>query len=404
MKMYGANQQTIKEKNRSLVLQSILNKNINSRVDIARELELTKTTLTNIVGELIEDGLIEERSSTGNESSNTLGRKSIYLDLAENAPLACGILIQRKNIHVILSTLKGEIIEDGKQSYKGLLSVEEFKDILATLYEQVMAKTDKEILAIGISCIGPVNIIEGRMLNPHKFFDEKVDFDIVEFVEQISGYQVFLCNDATAGAIAEKLFGKAKQESNFIYISTYKGIGAGLYLDNKLYNGEIGQNGELGHMSINFMGPKCECGNNGCLESYADIEAIIQNYDVFNKEYPDHIIFTKENISILDLMSLAGEKDTIATAIINEYCDYLSFGIANLITQLNINLIIISGSTDTKDGFFEYALEERVNKRSFMSKYQKIKVVKSDFGLSSPLYGSVGVVIDKLFNTEIYIK
>ena len=401
----GSKQQTIKERNRALVLQSVLNQNIISRAEIARRLGLTKTTLTNIVNELIADDILVESGTaafSSAENAPVIGRKSIGLELSPKAPLVCGFLIQRGNLHVILSDLQGKLVADQKYSYAGLISPDEFRKRLEELFHQIRIQNGQPLLAAGISCIGPLNIVEGKLLNPHHFFSVPYECEIVPFVSELTGVPTYLCNDATAGAIAEKLFGLGRNEDNFVYISTFNGIGAGFYLDNKLYNGEVGQNGELGHMSINFMGPKCVCGNNGCLEFYADVQSIIDGYDHFKEFLPDHPLFAKRGNTIFDLLSLIDSDDVLAMAVMSEYCKYLECAVSNLITQLNLNLVILAGSLKTTNHFFEHTLMHMINKRAFTAKYRKNLVVKSPFGLDSPLYGSVGIVIDKIFNGEIY--
>lgn len=398
----GSKQQNIKENNRALVLQAVLNKNVISRAEIARQLELTKTTLTNIVGELIEDQILIEADAAVGGSSNAIGRKSISLDLSPKAPLICGVLVQRGNFHIVASNLKGELVADSKYSYVGLISPAEFEERLTELFYHCCKQLHQDLLAVGISCLGPLNTVTGRMLNPHKFFSEDCDFDIVDFFARLTSLPTYLYNDATAGAVAEKLFGTARDDENFIYISTFNGIGAGLYLDNKLYNGEIGQNGELGHMSINFSGPRCVCGNSGCLELYTDVQKIIREFSNFKEFLPNHALFSKESNTILDVLLLIDNNDVLAMSIMTEYCKYLSFAVSNLMTQLNINKVILAGSTKTTSHFFEYTLMHMINERSFLAKRQKNLVVKSCFGLDSPLYGSVGIVLEKIFSGDIY--
>lgn len=398
LKQAGSRQQTIKEKNRALVLQAVLNRHIVSRAEIARNLGLTKTTLTNLVSELIEQGILTESETL---EGGGMGRKSIGLDLGENAPLLCGVLIQRGNLHVVLANLKGEILTDSSYRYRGLIEPEQFQNKLAELYRQTLSQAKQPILGVGISCVGPLNIVDGMLLNPHNFFTEPFEFPITSYLEALSGVPVWLCNDATAGAIAEKLFGKGREEANFIYISTFNGIGAGFYLDNKLYNGEFGQNGELGHMSINFMGPKCPCGNNGCLELYANIPEIVCRYAHFREYLPDHPLFQIEPPTILDVLMLIDSGDVLAMSILTDYCRYLAAAVANLITQLNVKLVILAGSPHTANNFFEHTLTHMINEKSLMGKYQQNLVVKSDFGLDSPLYGSIGMILDKIFNAEI---
>ena len=394
MQQTGSRQQTIKEKNRALVLRAVLNGGLRSRAEIARSLGLTKTTLTNIVSELIEAEILTESEPIPAETG---GRKSIGLSLSPKAPLLCGVLIQRGCLRVILSDLCGKIQTDCAYRFHGLISPGLFREKLSALCRECLSQAKKPVLAAGISCVGPVNTTEGSLLNPHHFFTEPFCFPICRFVEEQTGLRCFLCNDATAGAIAEKLFGKGREEENFVYISAYNGIGAGFYLENRLYNGETGQSGELGHMSINFTGPKCACGNNGCLELYASIPAILEQFSYLRQSLPEHPLFRGEPPSLPETAVLADEGDVLAMAVVTEYCRYLAAACTNLITQLDVRLLILSGSSRPEGRFLPNTLARLVNEKTPLASSQPCRAVQSDFGADSPLYGSVGMLLDRIF-------
>ncbi|MBQ7915301.1 MAG: ROK family protein [Firmicutes bacterium] len=391
----GANQQTVKAANRGLVLEQVLNKHVVSRAEIARTLGLTKTTLTNITNELIAEGILTEVNPVENVPGR--GRRAIELGLSENAPKICGVMIRRGSWRVILADLTGQIIKSVDYFYEGLVTPAFLEIKLKEMLAEIMADHHQRILAAGIACLGPLNIKLGRLLSPQQFFTEPEDFDIVSLVESATGLKAYLCNDATAGALAEKLFGQGKNEENFMYISTLNGIGAGFYLENKLYNGETGQNGELGHMSINFMGPQCSCGNRGCLELYADVQRILNSNPQYHQLFPGHTLLEKKHVTILDVMDFLENEDPLAMDVMSRYCQYLACAVSNLITQLNINRVILAGAPGMHSHFMEEMLAYMINQKTFVTKYCPITVVRSDFGCDSPLYGSVGVVLEKIF-------
>ena len=93
--------------------------------------------------------------------------------------------------------------------------------------------------------------------------------DLKAVIETEFNVPVFIENEANAGAYGEKVFGNTKNFSNIIYVSINVGIGIGIIINNELYKGINGFSGEMGHMAIDFNGPKCSCGNRGCWELYA---------------------------------------------------------------------------------------------------------------------------------------
>lgn len=404
MKHKGSKQQNIKKRNRALVLRSILNGGACTRVDIARDLGLTKTTLTNIVGELMRDGIVAESAPTVSDGPEKAGRKSIGLRLAPEAPAVFGVLIQRGSLHAVVSDLSGKLLLDESASYTGLLSPEVFREKLRRLCERALRKNTRSLLACGAACIGPVNGPEGLMLSPYGFFTAPCDFALVDFLRGLTGLPTYLCSDATAGAVAEKLFGNGREEENFIYISAYGGIGAGFFLSNRIYSGAFGQDGELGHMSIDYDGPKCVCGNRGCLEVYANPDAILRRLAAERLDGARNPLCALPAVNLTDLIAPAERGDSLARDAVREYCGYLACAVSNLITQLNVNLVIVSSSGRTERGLFEDTLEQAVNERSFLARYQTVRVLPSAFGLKAPLYGSAGSVIWKLFSGDLYIR
>lgn len=402
MKHKGSKQQNIKQRNRALVLRSILNGGACTRASIARDLGLTKTTLTNIVGELMRDGIVSESPILQSGEADKAGRKSIELLLAPDSPVVLAFLIQRGNLHAVLSDLSGKLLTDADYRYTGLISPEDLQEALRKLYRRAIRRNKRRIIACGIACIGPLDTQKGVMLSPYNFFTESCDFAIVSFLSGLTGLPAYLCNDATAGAVAEKLFGNGREEENFIYISVYRGIGAGLFLNNNIYNGAFGQDGELGHMSIDYDGPKCVCGNHGCLEVYADIARILRSKQTLRAKNPNHPLFKDPETPLPRIIALAESGDSVAQDVVSEYCGYLACAVSNLISLLNVNVVILSASGKTEKGLFETTLERMINEHSFLSHYETVRVVPAALGPKSPLYGSAGNVLWKLFSGDIY--
>lgn len=254
----GSNIQDVKLKNRMLVLSHIATHDKISRVDIARLTGLSKMTVGSIVTELISAGLAEETNVP--RFSAASGRKPIMLTLTPDSPCLCGILIKRGLCQIILSDLGGKIFFRRESSYPALHSAQDLLEILWNLLDQCFQSTSRKILAIGISSLGPVDSQEGMLLKPPYFYGIE-NLPLVPLVREKTGLPVFLVNDATAGALSEKLFGAGISLSNFAYLHIMNGIGAGFVLNHALYDGDSGQSGEIGHTSINFNGPLCACGN-----------------------------------------------------------------------------------------------------------------------------------------------
>jgi len=263
----ASNLTTIKSSNRSLILKVLNSLGQASRAELSRVTGLTKTSITNIVGDLIASGIVCETGSLDSSS----GRKPILLELVENALYAIGIYISRDFVYTNLVNLKGEIIKERKYDFALTETQDTFVSAICENVKRILSESGVEtsrILGIGVASIGPLDIHRGVILDPPNFRGLK-SIPIVQALKEKFKFNVFLDNDMNASAIAEKILGSAKKASNFVYVGVTNGIGSGIVINNQIFRGSSGFAGEIGHTTIDIHGERCACGNLGCLELYA---------------------------------------------------------------------------------------------------------------------------------------
>lgn len=384
----------IRRVNRGRTLRCILSRTETTRVDVASALHLTKTTMTNIVNDMISEGFLSESASHTN--SHRLGRKSISLVLSDQSPLICGLLIMRHRICAVLGTMDGKIVDQIADASGEELTVARFRHVLSALFTQIIARAKRRVFAVSAVVIGPLDCEAGVMLKPTDFYAETEDFPLKDFLSTLTDLPIFISHDVAAAAMAEKLYGAAKNSQTFLFLSLDGGIGTGLYLDGRLYNGVSGQNGEIGHTSIRFDGEKCKCGNRGCLELYANAKALRRSAERYRAFLPKHRIFD-ESLNILEIIRLADGGDVLCTELLGEYCAYLSHALSNVITLMNIHEIYVGSPAEATCGAFERILSERLYKRLGGSVRELIQVKPSPLGVDAPLYGSIAVVMEQVF-------
>ncbi len=403
-KSFGSNSQDIKQKNRFLILKLIaVNKGI-SRVDIARITGLSKMTVGNLVTELIEDGFVIEQTYKELKKQNLIGslgngsgRKPIMLTLSPQSPCICGMLIKRKLCQVILGDIGGNIIEQISYDYTTLADGNMLIDMLCSGFKEIAIRTDRKIIAVSIASLGPVDSSKGIILNPPYFYNIE-NLEIQSILERKIGLPVFLVNDANAGALAEKLYGVGKNIANFAYLHIMNGIGAGFILKNALYNGDTGQSGEIGHTSINFAGPLCDCGNRGCLELYANLDNMRRKIEELKQFYPESQISKKTDPTWREIVDLANEKDILAFEVLEEFCSYISYALINTLKLLNISAIIIGYDSSNKGYIIEEIVHAKLSKSLKFVNFGKIEVLHSMFNGDAPLIGAIAFVADKIFS------
>ena len=397
----GKNQQYIKEQNRALILKLICTNQCVSRVDIARKTGLNKMTVTNIINELIFAGFIKE----GIVSDTTgVGRKPIGLLPCDDGAYSVGIYVSRDYIKASLINLNAVVISE----YEAVIGIGETADslidkILKSIDRIIQTIDKSKILGIGLACIGPLDIKNGILLSPTDFYGIKNVY-LKKIIEEKTGFIVYVNNDMNAAAIAEQLYGKGRDKSNFIYLGITNGIGSGIITNDSLYIGEEGYSGEIGHVSINFDGPVCSCGNKGCLEAYASIPVILQKAHEYMNCGGKTALKNAPDFSFRDIISCAENKDEYCQKTIESMCFHISTALVSVINMLDNEIIYIGhdgalgGETLTK------CIEKYINEKIIFKYSKYVKVEVSAFGEQSPVIGSGILVFDKLFSEKLLLN
>jgi N-acetylglucosamine repressor len=381
MNQKGLNASDIKSRNRGLALKLICTRNSCTRVDLVKELGLTKMTVCNIVSQLQESGFVVQTEGTPTPSS---GRNPYAIELAPHAPKIIGIHISRDFIYGIVSNMKCQFhgIEKVRLQQE---SRESFREKLVDIVFRLLRKEKDPILGIGVSVTSPVDPNSGTILSPTNFFGIS-NFPVAQILEEVFSLPAYASNDMFSSALAELLMGNGKKYDNFIYIGVSNGIGAGIVSGKTLYEDTSGYVGEIGHSSICFDGEKCSCGNRGCLELYANLPVIISKLEQLTGE---------TEITYRDFARLS--KITACDAVFYDAMEKMGIAITNLVNLLDPQAILIG-----HEGFYlpkKYLklLERQVNQKIAARDYRQIRVDYSAFHEKAALYGSVCRVLNELF-------
>ena len=397
----GSNHQSTKIQNRALVLKIICTGTNVSRIDISRQTGLSKMSITNIVSELSKVGLIVDRAEQANPAMNgSIGRKPVFLAPDTDNHIALGLYISRDYVIATLSNLKCEILDEKRCILAFEESETSFDDKIKTLIHSILntsVATGKKMIGIGVASIGPLDIRNGVILEPPNFHTLK-SIPINQLLEKEFGYAVYVDNDMNASALAEKLYGKATDVSNFAYVGVTNGIGAGIITDNVLFAGDMGFSGEIGHTTINYEGPRCACGNTGCLELYASIPEIVSQARNSIALGMDSMLAELEIIEWKDIVKYAEAGDKLALNLIDRLCLYISIGLVNLINMFDPQIIYLGHDIALAGSLVTERLQTYLTDKTISSRYKSIPIEISAFGEKAPIIGSVAIVLDKLFS------
>ena len=209
------------------------------------------------------------------------------------------------------------------------------------------------------------------------------------------GWPVVLENDANAAAIGEMWLGAARGHRSVICITLGTGVGGGIILDGELWRGADGSAGEIGHTSVDpFVGPRCKCGNRGCLEVFASATAIVRMTREELANHPESVLLSEGLTAKRVFNAGRDEGDQLALDVFKRMGTYLGVGVANLINLLNPEIIVIGGGVVNGWKLFERVMRQEVASRAFPLTAERVRIVPSESGDNAGLLGAARLAFD----------
>lgn len=357
-----------------------------SRVELAKLSNLSKMSVTNIVAELMEAGYVKEVEAEG---PRTVGRNPIGLDISEKAPKIIGVLIKRSKCIVALCDLKMNILESD-QHYWTICNAEILIETVCRMIDRFLLK-EKNVVGIGVGTVGQVDITQGMILNPTNFFGIH-HYPIGSFLAKRYGMPVHVDNQNNSAAIGELHYGYGKQYRDFVYVSITNGIGSGVVKNGENIHNEEGIGAEVGHISIDYKGPHCGCGNRGCLELYAGSNVICQ------KVWEE----TGERLEFEEICARSAEP--YISGLLDDMMEKLAAGLLSLVNVLNPQAIILGQDAYYIPDHFLAQLEEMLNCRKLSKDFYHCQIVRPSLGPDGVLKGCAAMVADQMYQGEYLFR
>jgi glucokinase len=225
-------------------------------------------------------------------------------------------------------------------------------DRIAGLIEHVLERARERSLrvaGIGVGLPGPVDVEKGQMQAADGgWAPELVDLPLAAILRERSGHQVFVDNDVNALALSDSMFGPGAGAATLVTMAIGTAIGAGIILDGTLMRGRLNTAGEIGHVAVSLDGPRCSCGNVGCLNVYAGGRAMSERARKRLARSPGSSLLARiggdpGRLSAAVLFEAAAEGDRLAGAIVDEVCEAVAIAVGALVNLLNPDVIVITG-------------------------------------------------------------
>lgn len=311
-----------------------------NRAEIARQLKLSRSTVSEIVDTLLNTKLVEEKGA-GRSSG---GRRPIVLEYQDESYCILGVDIGATHVAVVLTDLGGKVLawEDRKHPVRS--DPEGTRALVLELCHnclQSWAYGTSKLVRIGVAVPSPVDPLNPRMLS-EIVIPAWQGRSGLELLQDEFGVPVHVDNDANLGALAEQWWGVGHGVNDFLYVKIGTGIGAGYILNGEIYRGAGGVAGEMGHLPIDPNGEKCVCGLRGCLATLVGAPAMAARANALLAEYPDSLLSNgRPTIVAIEDAALAGDK--LALKVVEEVANHLGTALAGWFNLMNPQLAVLGG-------------------------------------------------------------
>lgn len=343
--------------NRALVLQSLFSEGAMSRADLARETGLTRVTISDLVGSLMEDGYVVEQ---GVREASGPGKPAILVDIARDGHRIAGLdLSGSESFLGAVLTLDGEIV--ARHSVPVPAGQSDVLGAILALARTVVADAHAPVLGLGVGTPGVVDDRGVVVAAPGFGWD---DLDLAGALEAEVGLPVLVANDANAAVLAEHTFGGAGDD--VILVRVGRGVGAGLLTGGEPLAGARFAAGEIGHVTVGTDGgPACACGKIGCLEAWLAVPALSERLAATDD--PDSVLRD------------AGER--------------LGIALAPIVGALDLSEIALSGPADLLGGALAEAAADTVRTRTLATFHDGLQVRMSTHSEDIVLRGAAVMVL-----------
>ncbi len=390
----GKNIADVQRLNRTLVLKTIHRVGPTSRAEISEITGLNKATVTNIVNDLIQWGVVIERGLATGKS----GRRTIIIEMATEKYASIGVWLTRRHFVVGIYDLYGRCRTQERFSvginhpFDKLMS-----EMTVQVKKMIASCNDKKILGTALALPGPYIKREGKIALLTGRQDWQ-NLEIVNGLQDLVKTPLIAEHDTNAAVMAEwcKAYSIDGKDS-ILCIMVGQGVGAGLIENGEVITGSLGVAGEIGHMSIDYNGAKCECGNYGCLEQYCSTLAIQKQVHELAAGGFQNTECTAES-TIHEIISAYKNNDQLARKVINEAAAYLGYGIANVVNLFNPGKVIIGDELSEAGDDFLKIIKDNVKKRVVPDIYRNMQISLSTLK-DSVLTGATIYLFDELVKT-----
>lgn len=358
-----------------------------SRADIARQAGLSRSTVSEIINEILPMGLVQEVG----EGPSRGGRRPILLEFRDDACVILGVEMGATHVAVVLTDLRGHVLTSASANHPVRTDPAGTRTLIGELCETCLEGEQRPLVGIGVAVPCPVDPTDSNRLSDVVMPDWNGRLGLEE-VAQRHGVPLMVDNDANLGALAEHWWGVGRGVDDMAYIKVATGIGSGHVIGGDIYRGSNGFAGEIGHIAIDPRGKQCICGLNGCLVTLVGGQALVQRAAELAAEFP-HSALAGRKHTILEIEDAALAGDALALKVAQEAAANLGTAIAGLLNILNPSLVVIGGDLARLGELLLTPLRETIEKRTLVSAVTAADIRTSELGQQSIAIGAATMIL-----------
>ncbi len=356
-----------------------------SRADLARGSGLSRTTVSSLVSELLEAGLVVETEDRGTPYKGGSGRPPLLVALALRPGGVAGVDIGHGHVRVAVSDRSAQVLAEVETLTDADPHGAATLDIAADLVRRAATEAGipaAELLTVGLCVPAPIDRRSARV--DHAILPGWNKLAPADELGRRLGVPVIVDNDANCGAMAEHQHGAGRGAADLLYVKLASGVGAGLVLGGRLHRGVAGLAGEIGHVLAREDGQVCRCGSRGCLETEVSTRRLLA---LLHPAYADEL-------DLDGLLALDARGDTAVRRVLTDAGHTVGRVLAGLCTTLNPSMIVVGGSLGTSPALVE-AIRGGVDRYAHPEAAASVEVVPGHFGGRAEIMGALALAISR---------
>jgi len=393
----------------SLLYQIYQNQPITRR-ELAVQIDLSMNSISTIVNQLVDSGLVIEDVFQGKFPGRPAGLLSIRPDSGK----VVGLDIDGDYSRGVLCDLNANILTSFISSTKVISEPEAILEDLISIIRKVCNQANNEpsnLLGVGIGVRGIVNVRTGVVVdwpNTPAWAKAWTELRLIPIMKDRLGIEPVLVDDTVrAMGVTAYRHGPAKGCENFLYVFLGSGIGSGIFINGWPYLGQSGITGELGHVTIDENGALCSCGNRGCLELVASTPALLRQVKQRLEETRLVSVlrepFERNSLTLDSLLSAARSRDKLAFQVLDEAGDSIGKVLATYINLLDPELVILGGPLAQDGGIIQDAVQRQVRLRALQHIARDFQITSDKPGEFLGAQGAAIMTMDRIFGSTEYL-